>query len=355
MATLFTNIADKGISIAGKNLENDLNSLKKGEILSLNLSLTDEDVIRIFSSKLGEQLSDIDSLCLSFESYSKISNKSLKLIAHKCHNIKSINLKSCMTLSDDGVIPLVKALPFLEEIDLSWCDISEKSLIELSKNCPKLKKIGLRSCYVTDEAVISLVTNCPDLVRLNLAWCKSLTNMAVKAISDYCHKLVELDLKGNEKITSDAVAVLVENNSLLEVFHLKRSQNAISDNVISKLVQHNMQLKKLNIRGCYKSTNNISNFSNNIFKEIGKYSSNLKVIDTAWCSILDDSSLCCLIEGCTELESLDISGASLITNKSMHCILHNLALKKLILFKNPLITQSSIQALRNKGCEVKEY
>jgi len=366
MPTLFTNIdKDKSEELNYKTLfdktknEEICSIINNGCILSLNKSITDQDLESLFIDSIyNEQLARAKNLNITLEAYSKITDNGIITLIHNCSGIKKINLKSCMAITDKSIIELSKKCPDLEEINLSWCNISANSVIALADNCPKLKKINLRSCYITDSAIIKLVSQCKELKSICLPWCKSLTDISVIAIADNIPNITMLDLRGNEKITSKGILYISERCRYLEVLHLKRSPYATTDESLIALSTNNPRLQKVNLRGCFKilDGNIKENITSHGIIALTKNCPELSLIDIAWQENLEDAALISIANNCPKIESIDISGCSNITDIGIiELAKKSKFLKKLILFKNKLITENSINMLKNSNCIVMQY
>ena len=53
-------------------------------------------------------------------------------------NLRCIRICGLL-LSDKGFIDAVRKLPQLEEVDISWCNLTKDSLEALGRSCPLLK------------------------------------------------------------------------------------------------------------------------------------------------------------------------------------------------------------------------
>jgi hypothetical protein len=352
---------DAIIKAVGSNQE--MEEEQKGEVslqniqgcqkISFNRSINDKYLLSLagkHDTKI-DPLSTIEGISLDFESYSKITDASLVALFPKFPLLKSINLKSCIAVSDKTVQSIVEHCKKLEEIDLSWCEVSEKSLFYLSQYGNNLRKVGVRSCYITDRSVKQLTESCTNIKHLSLAWCKSLTDNALTYISNNLNQLEFLDIRGNERFTSNGLSTLMKSIPNIKVLHLKRVP-AVNDEVLYRLAKGASLLEKLNLRGCYKN----HNISNGAILAIAESCSYLQSIDLAWHDYLDDKALITLASSCKDLDAIDLSGCILLSDESIKALAnHCPKLRKVILFNNPHITNMAFDLLINKNVELKIF
>ncbi|EOA18083.1 hypothetical protein CARUB_v10006535mg [Capsella rubella] len=90
-------------------------------------------------------------------------------------NLRSLRLVLCSQITDKGVAKAVVKLPFLEELDISYCAFSGDSV------------------RVLNNIAIAIGETMPELRHLQLLW-NEFDNMGLNAILDGCPHLEHLDL-----------------------------------------------------------------------------------------------------------------------------------------------------------------
>lgn len=119
----------------------------------------------------------------------------------------------------DGLLQVAAKLPFLEELDISYCSFEAETLRAVGKSCPNLKTLKLNYPavgYRDDEIAIAIGESMPELRHLHLSG-NHMSNTGLKAILDGCLHLEHLDLRkcwsldlvGDlEKLCSERIRVL---------------------------------------------------------------------------------------------------------------------------------------------------
>ncbi|KAJ4980345.1 hypothetical protein NE237_031182 [Protea cynaroides] len=124
----------------------------------------------------------------------------LKYITDRSCPLRCLRLADCIYATDNGMIEVVKKLPLLEELDLSYCQFSKKVIEAIGQFCPRLKSFklnrrgGWRSYKEYDEEALAIAENMPELRYLQL-FRNKLTNEGLRAILDGCPHLEYLDLR----------------------------------------------------------------------------------------------------------------------------------------------------------------
>ncbi|XP_057449298.1 putative F-box/LRR-repeat protein 9 [Lotus japonicus] len=127
------------------------------------------------------------------------SDDLLKYIADSdsASQLRSLRLPHCSAISDVGLKEAVKKLPMLEEIDISFTNLSKDSLEAIGLCCPMLKTLKyntVRDIFAYDEVAYSIAKTMPELCHLEISRIK-ISNKGLVAILDGCPQLEYLDLK----------------------------------------------------------------------------------------------------------------------------------------------------------------
>ncbi|XP_059437441.1 F-box protein SKIP19-like [Corylus avellana] len=124
----------------------------------------------------------------------------LRHIADSSNQLKRLRLVSVYDVSDEGLREMAAKHPLLEELDISFCSLSEKTLKAVGRRCPHLKSFkynekGYRYPHVECNGLaLTIAKNMPELRHLQLFGDK-LTNDGLQAILDGCPHLESLDLR----------------------------------------------------------------------------------------------------------------------------------------------------------------
>uniref|UniRef100_A0A1J3K9A7 F-box protein SKIP19 n=1 Tax=Noccaea caerulescens TaxID=107243 RepID=A0A1J3K9A7_NOCCA len=128
------------------------------------------------------------------------SDDLLDYIADSSSGLRSLKLVMCNELTDDGFAEVVVKLPLLEELEASYCSLSEESLKAVGKSCPNLKTLKLNCAGYrvprneSDDEALAIAATMPRLGHLQL-FGNRLTDVGLNAILENCPDLEHLDLR----------------------------------------------------------------------------------------------------------------------------------------------------------------
>ncbi|PKC54111.1 RNI-like protein, partial [Rhizophagus irregularis] len=92
------------------------------------------------------------------------SDKGLSAIANSCHKLEYLNISGHTGFSEIIICNVICSCPGLQQLDLSYCGITDKTIEEIARSCPKLKYLNLEGCYkISKEAIDQLVSLNPDI------------------------------------------------------------------------------------------------------------------------------------------------------------------------------------------------
>lgn len=360
-------------------VRNDLDSDGLVEAYNLNKTISEKDLIQytaLINSgaklSLNQSVDDIimcnaldkyydnykailsqNNLFLDFDSYSRITDETIKKLSILCPKLKKINLKSCINITDQSLKYLADNCNKLEELNLSWCDITAKSLFIIAEGFPNLRRINVSSCYITDEGINSLLTKCQNLEILGLAWCKSVSDKSIESLIKLGQNVKVFDIRGNEKISPGVFSDLFDAHHEFSSLHLKRC-HGVNGKVIESLCNIGCHLEKLNLRGVYR----YDNITNQDLVRLFDSCNNIKSLDIAWHKYITPETLTYLSRACPNLQSIDLSGCEFINENSLKSLFANCQkLLLVILFNNVLISSKVVQKLSEeyKNVNVKIY
>ena len=97
---------------------------------------------------------NISTLPESIESENDID---LSAIAQSCHKLEYLNISNRTEFSEISICNVICSCPKLQQLDLSYCEITDKTIEEIARSCHILKYLNLRGCYkISKEAVNKL-------------------------------------------------------------------------------------------------------------------------------------------------------------------------------------------------------
>ncbi|KAK2441864.1 putative F-box/LRR-repeat protein [Trifolium repens] len=125
--------------------------------------------------------------CIIFSSYK----------FYRASNLRSIQLDSCIRISDEGLCEVAKKFPLLQEVYISNGFQSKKTLEVIGQSCPLLKSLTYYGMsYITwDDAAFVIAKTMPGLRHLDIHG-NPHSDVGLIAILDGCPLLESLDIRG---------------------------------------------------------------------------------------------------------------------------------------------------------------
>ncbi|CAM0152185.1 unnamed protein product [Urochloa decumbens] len=263
---------------------------------------------------------DDDALC----SLEKECSKSLQVL----------DMSHCQNVTDVGVSSIVKSMPNLLELDLSYCcpqvtPFMVRSLQKISKlrtlklegckfmadalkavgsSCVSIRELSLSKCSgVTDTELSFAVLKLKDLQKLDITCCRNITDVSVAAITGSCTSLISLRMESCNHVSSGALQLIGKHCSRLEELDLTDSD---LDDEGLKAVAGCSNLSSLKIGICLR-------ISDEGLAHIGKSCPKLRDIDLYRCGGISDDGVVQIAQGCPVLESINLSYCTEITDRSL--------------------------------------
>jgi hypothetical protein len=247
----------------------------------------------------------------------------------------------------------IKDGSLLPEIDLRRFAMDSGQIItniivqELCSLHTKILKLSLINCnQVSDVGLWAISKHCVWLKVLNCSGCDKITTVGLRSLSLRCSDMVELDLSNCTLVDDLALTVIAGGSWRLSKLSLARCIK-VSDNGIVKIAQGLSNcLVHLNLNGCP----NIGEFGDRGIKELGAHCHILKALLIDNAKRIEDAGLISLAKGCTEMETLMISGCETITKKSLKAMAEYFhKLKYLKIIQNRRLNDLDYQILLNSN------
>ncbi|TMW55704.1 hypothetical protein Poli38472_010586 [Pythium oligandrum] len=288
---------------------------------------------------------------LNFARCGTLSDYALSLLSSiACTRLKSLSLKQCTKISDQGIKNLfgeetkkreeitanggdeddLPGLP-LEVLNLKDCQlIGDFSVTLIGRCCPRLKKINLKELRkVSDTGILRLGKGCPHLESIKLSG-RYITDQTFKVFGKICPKLHQLDICERLDLqTPECFLSLTSGATAASLLKLNFCSTNICDAGVSMIAVSCPNLQYINLSKCQRVTD-------------------VAVEALAWC--------------CHRLQALIFSGTKAITDRGIiACAMMRLPLLVVDLCGNTNISDGGLQALcttcqhiqelRLKGCD----
>src|ERR1051325_6012981 len=153
---------------------------------------------------------------LKITHYPSLSNKKIKGIVHTFPNIIHLDFEGSMDSTGKVLKLIAKSYPNLEYLNISasprgFRSESDVGLSAIANSCHKLEYLNISGHTGFSEIIIcNVICSCPRLQQLDLSYCE-ITDITIEEIARSCHILKYLNLRGCYKISKGAVNKLNPN------------------------------------------------------------------------------------------------------------------------------------------------
>lgn len=294
-----------------------------------------------------------------------------------CTRVERLTLTNCHSLTDVGLIPLVRSSQHLLALDISGdSHITEASVLAIAENCHRLQGLNISGCrQVSNESLAQLAESCRFLKRLKLNECGQLNDAAVLAFANHCPNILEIDLHqctgiGNEPVSAllakeqslrelrlagceliDDGAFLVlppfrtyENLRILDLTSCSR----LTDRAVEKIIEVAPRLRNLVLAKC-------SNITDVAVHAIAKLQKNLHYVHLGHCRHITDDAVKRLVRSCNRIRYIDLGCCTNLTDESVTLLAALPKLKRIGLVKCANITDKSMYALATANDHRSQY
>ena len=181
-------------------------------------------------------------------SYPLVDNQFEGLITS---SVRMINLRGCK-LADGVLTFLAHACPLLQHVDLEQCIACDADIIAFAKKSPRLESISLKFSRGIRAAGLTVLTeSCPLLESVDCSGFEDLTNTELVALARGCPSLKRLILGARQLSTRSEFDVL-KYRSPRGSFEMSRRENLceVSDDGVVALVQGCPQMEIIDLTNC---------------------------------------------------------------------------------------------------------
>ncbi|KAF2288274.1 hypothetical protein GH714_005763 [Hevea brasiliensis] len=253
---------------------------------------------------------------------------------------------------------LVRACPFLERVDVSYCcSFGDREAAAIS--CAGgLRELTMDKCLgVSDVGLAKIAVGCGKLKRLSLKWCMEISDLGVGLLCKKCLDLKYLDVS-YLKVTSESLRSIASLPKLefwlwwpapwwmmwdynflkMLVLHYRQLMcqgDCLSSSSFISIIRVHSGLRQINAAYCFselspallhcmKDLKNLSTIiingalvSDTIFTTMSSYFRNLVCLKLETCNMITEEGVEQLGSHCLLLEELDLTDCSGINDKGL--------------------------------------
>ncbi|NGX43813.1 MAG: hypothetical protein K940chlam7_02118 [Chlamydiae bacterium] len=102
----------------------------------------------------------------------QIGDDDFKVILRACGNATHLTLEQCLGLTDNAFFELAQSISKLTDLDVSRCHISDGPLIDIATRCKQLTTLNCSRCSsLTETGIVQVVRNASNLRSLDITRC----------------------------------------------------------------------------------------------------------------------------------------------------------------------------------------
>jgi len=222
------------------------------------------------------------SVDLDLSGSCNLKPKLLSELSSLLPNLRSLNLSCCNYLTDEDIFILFSrtnttpSTYSLERVDLSHTQITDESIKLIALKCPQLSSLNLKGClHITDISLSLVAQYCKDLSHLIVADCGQISDISIQLVAQETkHRLVLLDLNECTRITDKSLGYLGYYCPNLSYLRLKNT--SVTSAVLAKLLPR-VRLSELNVQG-------VAGIDDSFLFLLSRFQqANLKCLDVSFC------------------------------------------------------------------------
>ena len=309
---------------------------------------------------------------VDFDNNETISDFQMKsALVHIGYHIETLNLRGCVSLTENLFVCLPTLCPNLKELDVAHTFINDKCVMNIVNSFQELEEFNCSNSFnplsCANEAfmrltklkrysqptlgpsdgclkdnckyssdIATVVANCKALNYINLSDCCLSDEGLIKALSR-ANQVTHLCIQRCTALTDENLGKALENMSNLTSLDI--SHTHIGDKGIATIVSAHPRLQRIAMSGCDRITDvavselarkchNLlhviindedecsANVTDTAMVDMAQYSKRLRTLKIAR-SAVTDVGLCALLAGCPDIEDLNVSGCISLTDTSI--------------------------------------
>lgn len=161
--------------------------------------------------------------------------------------LTTFRLLGCPGLTDHIMQKFCEKYPNMEDLRLGNCtDLTDVTLQAVAQNMPGLTDFAVfNNAHYTDRGMLQVVQACVGLSQVEIDACKLLTDATVEAIAEYCPDLTVLSLYRNSNLSDRSIRALAAHSQCLESLNIVTL--TVSEEALMELVIHCPVLREIQL------------------------------------------------------------------------------------------------------------
>lgn len=313
--------------------------LEKNPCIKILKLDTDIDHVSVIAQTLQDSL---EELKINFQA---VTDNGIEALAEYCPNLKRIDLNGAKNVGKESLIKLFQACTQLEALDLGYCSrLSAPPECEVLWTLPQsLVSLSLCGLMLQDgQILVECITRLPCVASLKLCGVPGLNDGTLTQIVEKIGKqITELNISGIglNMITDSGLQAVASHCTNLESLHIsllrevtgfslrpifvdpKRASKIRVLSVNSKMMD--ISMLDLMISSCPNletlDLSGLSDVTDAMVMSLADHAPKLTQVSLKSCKLITDAAVCYLCSKCS-LKSLCLSGLHTLTDKSIFCL-----------------------------------
>uniref|UniRef100_A0A0D9XW35 F-box/LRR-repeat protein 15-like leucin rich repeat domain-containing protein n=1 Tax=Leersia perrieri TaxID=77586 RepID=A0A0D9XW35_9ORYZ len=297
-----------------------------------------------------------------------IDDDALTSLDQECSkSLQVLDMSNSCNVTHVGVQSVVKAMPNLLELNLSYCSpvtpcmsssfemihklqtlkldgcqFMADGLKSIGKSCVSLRELSLSKCSgVTDTDLSFVMSRLKNLLKLDVTCCRKITDASLAAITTSCPSLISLRMESCSLLSGEGLQLIGKHCSHLEELDL--TDTDLDDEGL-KALSGCSKLSSLKIGICLRITDEG-------LSHISKSCPDLRDIDLYRSGAITDEGVSHIAQGCPMLESINMSYCTKITDRSLSSLSKCTKLNTLEIRGCPMVSSAGLSEIAT-GCRL---
>uniref|UniRef100_A0A0D3HQI1 F-box/LRR-repeat protein 15-like leucin rich repeat domain-containing protein n=1 Tax=Oryza barthii TaxID=65489 RepID=A0A0D3HQI1_9ORYZ len=297
-----------------------------------------------------------------------IDDDALTSLDQECSkSLQVLDMSNSYNVTHVGVLSIVKAMPNLLELNLSYCSpvtpsmsssfemihklqtlkldgcqFMDDGLKSIGKSCVSLRELSLSKCSgVTDTDLSFVVPRLKNLLKLDVTCCRKITDVSLAAITTSCPSLISLRMESCSLVSSKGLQLIGRRCTHLEELDL--TDTDLDDEGL-KALSGCSKLSSLKIGICLRITDEG-------LRHVSKSCPDLRDIDLYRSGAISDEGVTHIAQGCPMLESINMSYCTKLTDCSLRSLSKCIKLNTLEIRGCPMVSSAGLSEIAT-GCRL---